>query len=136
MKVDDRCFELRLEEIRRRSPGIGGPWRPAVTRTLPERRQHHHYGLRSEVAHVAHCGAQETMDMKCSIDGCPGEYGAGRVIQTLRHGGQVVVIDHVPADICSTCGDVLLRAETVRRMEALLEGRNHPASTVPLYEYA
>ena len=31
MKVDDRCFELRLEEIRRRSPGIGGPWRPAVT---------------------------------------------------------------------------------------------------------
>ena len=94
-----------------------------------------HCGLRSEVAHVAHSGAQETIDMKCSIDGCPGEYRAGSVIQTLRHGGHVVVVDHVPVDICSTCGDVLLRAETIRRMEALLEERNHPASTVPLYEY-
>ena len=60
----------------------------------------------------------------------------GRVMHTVRHGGQVIVIDHVPAEVCSVCSDVLLRPETVRRIEALLEEQNQPASTVPLYEYA
>ena len=60
----------------------------------------------------------------------------GRVMHTVRHRGQVIVIDHVPAEICTVCGDVLLRPETARRTEALLEERNQPAGTVPLYEYA
>ncbi len=74
--------------------------------------------------------------MKCSIEGCPGEYGTGTVMHTVRHHGQVIVIDHVPAEVCAVCGDVLLRPETVRRIEVLLEEQNQPASTVPLYEYA
>ena len=74
--------------------------------------------------------------MKCSIDGCPGEYEAGRVTHTVRHRGQVIVVDHVPAEVCSVCDDVLLKPETVRRIEALLEEQNQSASTVPLYEYA
>ncbi len=43
--------------------------------------------------------------MTCSIEGCPGEYKAGTFMHTVRHKGQVVVIDHVPADVCSLCGD-------------------------------
>ena len=74
--------------------------------------------------------------MKCSIDSCPGEYEAGTVMHTVRHHGQVTVIDHVPADVCSVCGDVLLEPDTVRRIEALLQKRQEPASTVPLYEFA
>ena len=80
--------------------------------------------------------AEEAIDMKCSIEGCPGEYGAGKVMHTVRHRGQVIVIDHVPAEVCSVCGDVLLGPETVRRIEVLLEEQNQPAGTVPLYEYA
>ena len=74
--------------------------------------------------------------MKCSIDGCPGEYEAGKVMHTVRHHGQVMVIDHVPADICSVCGDVLLRPDTVRKIEALLQDKHQSVSTVPLYEFA
>ena len=74
--------------------------------------------------------------MKCSIEGCPGEYGTGTAMHTVRYRGQVIVIDHVPAEVCAVCGDVLLRPETVRRIECLLEEQNQPASTVPLYEYA
>ena len=55
--------------------------------------------------------------MRCSIDGCP-------------------VIDHVPADVCSVCGDVLLKPDTVRRIQTLLQEKHQPASTVPLYEFA
>ena len=74
--------------------------------------------------------------MKCSIGGCLGECEERHVVHTVRHKGQVIVIDHVPAEVCSECGDVLLRPETVRRIEELLRKASRPAGTVPLYEYA
>ena len=73
--------------------------------------------------------------MKCTIDGCPGGYESYSVLHTVRHGGQVVVIDHVPADVCSVCGDVLLKPHTVRKIEVLLQEQQEPTTTVPLYEY-
>jgi hypothetical protein len=50
--------------------------------------------------------------------------------------GEVIVIDHVPAEVCNVCGDVLLAPETVRRIEALLKTNGRPARKVPLYEFA
>lgn len=74
--------------------------------------------------------------MKCSIGGCPGEYEEQSIVHTVRHHGQIVVIDRVPAEVCSACGDVLLRPETIRRIEKLLETRPAATRTAPLYEYA
>jgi YgiT-type zinc finger domain-containing protein len=78
----------------------------------------------------------ESKDVKCSIEGCPGEYEEKKILQTLRERGRVIVIDHVPAEVCSVCGDVLLKAETVRRIETLLQRPTQPVTTLPLYEYA
>ena len=74
--------------------------------------------------------------MKCSMAGCPGEYEERRIVHTVRYHAQIIVIDHVPAEVCSVCGDVLLKPETVRRIEELLRTTAQPTSTVPLYEYA
>jgi len=74
--------------------------------------------------------------MKCSIAGCSGEYEERLVVQTVRHHGQVIVIDRVPAEVCSICGDVLFKSETVRRIEALMQTTAQPTRTVLLYEYA
>ena len=74
--------------------------------------------------------------MKCSIQGCPGEYEAKTVIHTVRSGGRVVVLDHVPAEVCPVCGDVLFTPETVRRIEHLLANLGKPSQTVPLFEFA
>ena len=74
--------------------------------------------------------------MKCTIQGCPGEYESRTVVHTVKPRGEVVVIDHVPAEVCNVCGDVLLAPETVRRIEALLKTNGHPARKVPLYEFA
>jgi len=74
--------------------------------------------------------------MECSIKGCPGVYEERTVVHTVRHKGEVIVIDHVPAEVCTVCGDVLLRPDTVRRIEEILHTRRVPSSTVPLYEYA
>ena len=80
--------------------------------------------------------SEGTEMMNCSIQGCPGEYENKEVTHTVRHKGKIVVIDHVPAEVCSICGDVLLRPETVRHIEALLRTSTAPSRTVPLYEYA
>jgi YgiT-type zinc finger domain-containing protein len=73
--------------------------------------------------------------MKCRVEGCPGEYEERRITHTVHYRGQIVVIDHVPAEVCTICGDVLLHPETVRRIEQLLESATTPTRTVPLYEY-
>lgn len=73
--------------------------------------------------------------MKCSIKGCPGNYAEQTIFHTVRHKGRIVVIDHVPAEVCSACGDILLKPETVRHIEQILQASSKPASTVPLYEY-
>ena len=74
--------------------------------------------------------------MKCSIAGCPGEYEQGTVVHTVRRREQVVAIDHVPAEVCSICGDVLLQPQTVRRIEQLLQSSSPPTATAPVYEFA
>lgn len=79
---------------------------------------------------------EETVKMKCSFDGCQGQYEATEVTHTVRRDGQVIVIDHVPSEVCSSCGDVLLNLDTVRRIERMLEEDRQPSTTVPLYEFA
>ena len=76
------------------------------------------------------------MRMKCSIDGCPGNYEDRRVLHTVRFRGEIVVIDQVPAEVCDVCGDVLLKPETVVQIEKLLNVVHKPSRTAPVYEYA
>ena len=73
--------------------------------------------------------------MKCSIRDCHGEYEDRRIAHTVRHQGQIVVIEGVPAEVCSACGDVLFRPETIRRIEAILARAGAPDRTAPVYEY-
>jgi HTH-type transcriptional regulator/antitoxin MqsA len=73
--------------------------------------------------------------MKCTITGCPGDCERRPVTHTVRRNGRVVVIDRVPAEVCTVCGDVLLSPETVRHIELLLRNAGRPAREVPLYEY-
>ncbi len=73
--------------------------------------------------------------MKCSLEGCPGDYKKKEILHTVRYQGQVVVIDNIPAEVCTICGDVLLKPETVQYIEELLETSSQPAEMVPLYEY-
>lgn len=74
--------------------------------------------------------------MECGIRGCPGVYEERLITHTVHHDGEIVIIDHVPAEVCTECGDILFKPETVRRIEAILGRRAQPAQMVPLYEYA
>ncbi len=74
--------------------------------------------------------------MKCTIRQCLGEYEQRMVLHTVKYQGKVIVIDRVPAEVCSVCGDVLLEPDTVRRIENLLKTNGQPTREVPLYEFA
>ena len=79
---------------------------------------------------------KEKPAVNCSIKGCPGEYERTQVTHTVRHRGRIIVIDHVPSEVCHVCGDVLLEPETLRRIERLLADLPEPNESAPLYEYA
>jgi len=74
--------------------------------------------------------------MKCSIKGCHGEYEVQMIVHTVHHGEDVFVFEHVPADVCSVCGDTLLTPDTVKHFESLLKQKKQPEKMIPLYEYA
>ena len=74
--------------------------------------------------------------MNCTLADCPGGYEGRLVTHTVRHHGRLVVVHGVPAEMCSVCGDVLLKPETVRRIEATLASGHAPVATAPVYEYA
>ncbi len=63
--------------------------------------------------------------MKCSINDCPGAYDRKLVTHSDRPGGELLVIDHLPALVCDTCGDLLFEPETIERIE--------PIATAPVF---
>jgi YgiT-type zinc finger domain-containing protein len=73
--------------------------------------------------------------MKCSIEGCSGQYEERRLVHALRYEGRLVVISQLPAKVCSVCGDAFLESETVTHIEMLLGASARPESMVPVYEY-
>lgn len=70
----------------------------------------------------------------CSIRSCPGEYEERRIAQAIKHHGEVIVIDNVPAEVCSVCGDVLLSLDTSESIESLVKNLGKPDRTAPVYE--
>jgi hypothetical protein len=74
--------------------------------------------------------------MKCSIANCPGEYEPRQIVHTARYQGPVIVMDHVPAEVCSARGDVLPAPNTGRHIEQLPQTAASPTRAAPLYDYA
>jgi YgiT-type zinc finger domain-containing protein len=73
--------------------------------------------------------------MKCSIQGCPGEYVRQAIVHTVKRHGDVLVFDGVPAEVCDVCSDTLLTPETIRHIEALIEEHAEPRTHAPVYAY-
>jgi YgiT-type zinc finger domain-containing protein len=87
-------------------------------------------------AEVVNASGKEKPAMKCTIAGCPSVYEPRVVVHTVKQRGQIVVIDHVPAEVCDVCGDVLLTLETMRRIEVLIKTTPPPRRNVAFYEFA
>ncbi len=73
--------------------------------------------------------------MKCSIQGCPGQYESKGIVHTLHKGSEIFVFERVPAEVCSVCGDTILVPDTIKHVEELLRSKGKPERLAPVYEY-
>ena len=60
------------------------------------------------------------------------------VTYTIKHGGKLYVIEHVPPRVCRETGEEFFSPETVEHIQALIKGRKQPDRVMqaPVYEYA
>ena len=65
-------------------------------------------------------------DIPCVLQGCPGTYERREILHCVERADEKVCIDHVPALVCDICGEVQFEAETIRRIQELLESRGTP----------
>ena len=79
---------------------------------------------------------KEEYEMRCSVPDCPGEYEQREVVRAMSQGDRIIVVEHIPAEVCDVCGDVLFTPETIERLEALRQTTAPPIRTVPLYRFA
>ena len=100
-----------------------------------ERSCNNYNRLWTDAAKVDDALYQRTLTMKCSIHGCPGEYERRLIVHTVKRDARVIVVDDVPAGVCTVCSDTLLAPETVRRLQAIIDGQSEPDRLAPLYFY-
>ena len=71
---------------------------------------------------------------KCSIKGCPGHYEKKDITHVVNKHGQIIIIENVPAEVCTVCGDTLLTLDVVRALEKFLANPGEPSKSAPVYE--
>lgn len=74
-------------------------------------------------------------NIPCMLAGCTGEYERREILHCVERASEAVCVDHVPALVCMICGDVQFEADTVRRLQTLLDERGTPDKHLPAYEY-
>ena len=75
--------------------------------------------------------------MNCEV--CPvGQRQARRIRCTLAIGDGLILVDHVPAEVCDRCGEVTLSPETVERLQQTIWKQRPPSKVIetPVYEFA
>ncbi len=64
--------------------------------------------------------------MKCAFPGCPGEYEDKYITHKVEEPDGVSYIDHVPAKVCSLCGDSIIATEVLQTIERIISGELRP----------
>ena len=74
--------------------------------------------------------------MTCDVCGA-GERKLQKIRYTLAIGERLVVVDHVPADVCDRCGEISLSPDVVERLQhAVWEERPSKVVETEVYEFA
>jgi YgiT-type zinc finger domain-containing protein len=78
---------------------------------------------------------KETMT-KCPF--CGGKLEERVVTHPQSYQGKVYILENVPAEVCSQCGEMLLRPEVLEKMQQLVWSGVAPKRTtqVPIYDLA
>ena len=68
---------------------------------------------------------------KCHV--CGGETARDEFVsEVLEVGSRRVLVEHIPAQVCTRCGEAAFSRETTERIRLLVHGAGRPVKTVPL----
>jgi HTH-type transcriptional regulator/antitoxin MqsA len=68
---------------------------------------------------------------RCHV--CGNETASNEFVnEVLDVDGRRVLVEHVPAMVCTRCGEVIFSRETTERVRQLVHGAGRPARTIPL----
>ena len=68
---------------------------------------------------------------KCHV--CGGETAREEFVsEVLEVGNRRVLVEHIPALVCTRCGEATFSRETTERIRLLVHGASRPDKTVPL----
>jgi len=71
---------------------------------------------------------------KCHV--CGGETAKDEFVsEVLEVDSQRVLVEHIPARVCTRCGEAAFSRETTERIRLLVHGEGRPNKTVPLEVY-
>ena len=75
--------------------------------------------------------------MKCEVCG-KGVRHEKLIRYSLSIGEKFILVDHVPASVCDTCGETTLKPEVVERLRTTIATSRTPDRTIetPVYEFA
>lgn len=54
------------------------------------------------------------------------------VSEVLEVDGRRVLVEHIPAQVCTRCGEAVFSPETTERIRSLVHGAGRPNRTIPL----
>ena len=54
------------------------------------------------------------------------------VSEVLDMDGRRVLVEHIPAQVCTRCGEAVFSRETTERIRQLVHGAGRPSRTIPL----
>jgi len=72
---------------------------------------------------------------KCHV--CGGETAREEFVsEVLEVDGRRVLVEHIPAQVCTRCNEAAFSRETTERIRLLVHGAGRPDKTVPLEVFA
>ena len=70
-------------------------------------------------------------EFKCHV--CGNETASSEFVdEVLDVDGRRVLVEHIPAQVCTRCGEAVFSRETTERVRQLVHGAGGPMKTIPL----
>ena len=64
---------------------------------------------------------------------CGNETASSAFVDEVLHiDGRRVLVEHIPAQVCTRCGEAVFSRETTERVRQLVHGASRPTKTIPL----
>lgn len=58
------------------------------------------------------------------------------VNQTFEIKGQLILVEKIPAKVCSSCGEIVFSSETAERVRLMLNGNQKPYKSIQIDVFA